>query len=89
MAFQKLKAVLTTVSVLMLPNFSKTFIVDCDASSDGVGAIFLLDEHLVVYCSKGFSFYNKHKSAYDWEILAVLLALQKWRHYLSSRHFFV
>ncbi|KAG6476671.1 hypothetical protein ZIOFF_065917 [Zingiber officinale] len=39
LAFPKLKIVLTSTPVLALPDFSKPFVVDCDASDMGIGAI--------------------------------------------------
>lgn len=89
LAFNNLKQALTSVPILYMPDFSQPFIVECDASSDGVGAILLQSEHLIAYFSKGFSFFNRFKSAYDRELLALVLAVQKWKHYLMGCHFTV
>lgn len=88
-AFNKLKQALLSTPVLRLPNFSEPFVVECDASSDGVGAILSQAEHPVAYFSKGFSPSNRFKSAYDRELLALVLAVQKWSHYLLGRHFLI
>ena len=88
-AFIQLKHALTTAPVLQLPDFTKPFTVECDASSNGVGAILLQEGHPIAYFSKGLSFSNRLKSAYDRELLALVLALQKWKHYLLGKHFFV
>ena len=64
-AFSHLKEALTTVPVLQLLDFSKPFIVECDASTEGIGAIRLQEEHLVASFSKGLSFSNRFKSTYD------------------------
>lgn len=77
MAFSRLKEALITVPVLQLPNFSEPFTVECDTSSDGVGAILLQAGHPIAYFSKGLSYSNHLKSAYDKELLAVVLALNK------------
>ncbi|GJU80923.1 retrotransposon gag domain, retroviral aspartyl protease [Tanacetum coccineum] len=88
-AFNDLKQALLTKPVLRLLDFSKPFVIECDASSDGVGAILSQEDHLVAYFSKGFSPSNRFKLAYDRELLALVLAVQKWSHYLLGRHFLI
>ncbi|GJT69161.1 hypothetical protein Tco_1028447 [Tanacetum coccineum] len=88
-AFEKLKLALTTVPVLQLLNFHEPFMVECDASSTGVGAILLQSEYPIAFFSTGLLFSSRLKSTYDQELLALVLALQKWRHYLLGRQFFV
>ncbi|GJS23752.1 retrotransposon gag domain, retroviral aspartyl protease, partial [Tanacetum coccineum] len=88
-AFHKLKQALMSTPVLRIPDFSKDFTVECDASSEGVGAILSQEDHPVAYFCKGFSPNNRFKSAYDRELLALVLAVQKWSHYLLGRHFLI
>ncbi|KAD7476965.1 hypothetical protein E3N88_00101 [Mikania micrantha] len=88
-AFNWLKQALSSTPVLKFPDFTKPFVVECDASSDGVGAILSQDDHPIAYFSKGFSLYDHFKYAYDRELLALALAVQKWTHYLLGRHFVV
>ncbi|KAD3336176.1 hypothetical protein E3N88_31695 [Mikania micrantha] len=88
-AFQTLKSALMTAPVLNLPDFTKPFCVECDASSEGVGAILTQENHPIAYFSKGFAPSNKFKSAYDCELLALVLAVQKWSHCLLGTHFFI
>ncbi|GJW39349.1 retrotransposon gag domain, retroviral aspartyl protease [Tanacetum coccineum] len=58
-AFNELKQALLSTPILRLPNFLKTFVVECDTSSDGVGAILSQDDHPVAYFSKGLSPSNR------------------------------
>lgn len=88
-AFERLKLALISAPILGLPDFDSDFTVECDASMEGISAILLQQDHPLAFYSKGFSFSNRYKSAYDRELLALVLALQKWRHYLLGRHFIV
>jgi hypothetical protein len=40
-AFQDLKVAMCTTSVLTLPNFKKTFFLECDALGKGIGTILM------------------------------------------------
>lgn len=75
----KVKSALTQVLVLTLPDFSKPFVVERDASQ-GLG---------VVFFSKVLHGRNLLLSTYEREMLALVLAIQKWKHYLLGRSFIV
>ena len=53
-AFQRLEAQLTNAPILALPNFSKTFKLECDASRVGIGVGLLQGGHPIAYFSKNF-----------------------------------
>ena len=38
-SFQKMKEVMSSCPILALPDFSKPFVVECDASGGGVGVV--------------------------------------------------
>ena len=41
----------------------------------------------IAYMSKALSEKAQMKSVYERELMAIVLAIQKWRHYLLGRHF--
>ncbi|CAL2228289.1 unnamed protein product [Prunus armeniaca] len=50
--FLDLKKALTTTLVLALSDFNKDFVIECDASDGGIGAILSQDCHPIAYLSK-------------------------------------
>ncbi|PNX91024.1 retrotransposon-related protein, partial [Trifolium pratense] len=86
-AFQKLKVAVTTAPVLVLPNFKLPFEIECDASGRGVGAVLMQMRHPIAYFSKALASSKLYKSAYDKELMALVLAIQHWPHYLLAISF--
>jgi hypothetical protein len=72
---------------LVLPDFSKTFQVRCDASGLAIGAVLLQDNRLIAYFSEKLNDANKIYSTYDKEFYAIIQALKKWRHCLVPKEF--
>lgn len=88
-AFLLLKQALTQAPLLAVPNFSKQFILETEASDQGIGAVLMQDGHPISYLSKAFSEKNKALSTYDKECMAILLAVDKWRAYLQHQEFLI
>ncbi|KAD2392730.1 hypothetical protein E3N88_39707 [Mikania micrantha] len=72
-AFDKLKQALITAPILRLPNFNAPFIVECDASSEVIYAILIQDDHPVAYYSTAFTPSTYFKSAYDRQLLDLVM----------------
>ncbi|CAL9014235.1 unnamed protein product [Prunus brigantina] len=86
-AFAALKTALSSTPVLQLPDFSKQFTVECDASQGGLGAVLSQNDHPIAFLSKPLSGRNLALSVYEKEMMAVIFAIQKWRPYLLGRQF--
>ncbi|KAM0042733.1 putative nucleotidyltransferase, Ribonuclease H [Helianthus debilis subsp. tardiflorus] len=88
-AFDHLKQALISAPVLSLPDFSIPFVVECDASGCGIGAVLMQHNKPIAYFSKALSDRNLTKSAYERELMALVLAVQHWRPYLLGSKFTV
>ncbi|XP_039011243.1 uncharacterized protein LOC120140328 [Hibiscus syriacus] len=88
-AFENLKYVMCVAPVLALPDFGKSFYLETDASSGGIGAVLSQDGRPIAYLSKALSPRHTALSIYEREYLAILMAVSKWRHYLESNPFII
>ncbi|MCH90670.1 hypothetical protein A2U01_0011592, partial [Trifolium medium] len=87
--FEELKTRLIEAPVLTLPDFDKEFIIECDASGSGLGAILMQGKNPIANFSKALGPRNLIKSACEKELMACVLAIQHWRPYLLGRRFVV
>jgi hypothetical protein len=71
-AFQTLKTTMCTTLVLTLPDFTKTFVLECDASRKGIGVVLMQEGRPLAFTSKKLSERNLGKPIYEKEILAIL-----------------
>lgn len=87
--FEKLKEVMSSCPVLALPDFNQPFVLECDASGDGIGAVLMQNKHPIVYESRKLNKLEKLYSIYDKEMLAIMHALTKFRQCLVGSKFVV
>lgn len=88
-AFTNLKLHMTTMPVLHLPDFSKIFVVETDASQVAIGAVLSQDGHPLAFFSKKMNPKMQAASVYVREMYAVTEAVKKWRQYLIGQQFHI
>lgn len=92
-AFLKLKSVLVSAPVLIMPDYTIPFSVACDASDVAIGAVLTQEvqgeEHPVCYFSQKLSSSERKYSVTERECLAVIRAIEKFRGYIEGVKFTV
>lgn len=75
--------------MLVLPDFSQEFTIETDASGAGIGAVLSQGKGPIAFLSQAFSRNGRLKSVYERELLAIVKAVSKWKHYLTGREFVI
>lgn len=92
-SLNELKSILTSAPVLANPDYTRPFIIETDASQLAVGAALLQEfeegKRIVGYYSKKLTNTQRKYSATEKECLAVLLAIENFRHYIEGSVFTV
>jgi hypothetical protein len=78
-SFKVLKENIIEKSIMVLPDFGKTFQVRCNASGLAIGIVLSQDNRPVAYFSEKLNDFKKNYSTYNKEFYAVIQALKKWR----------
>jgi hypothetical protein len=91
LAFEELKKHLISSPVLAHPDYSKPFLVDTDASGEGLGAVLaqVIDgkEQVISYASRSLTKSEKRYCVTRKELLAVIFAVKQFRHFLYGHKF--
>ena len=92
-SFDSLRRALTSPPILANPDFSKPFILDCDASDQSIGAVLSQKvdgiERVCAYASRTLSKSERKYCVTRKELLAVVHFVKHFRHYLYGRQFLV
>jgi hypothetical protein len=89
LTFDKMKKVMSTCSVLALPDFAQPFTVECYASGEGIGVVRMQNRHPIVYESRKLRGPELLYTIYDKEMPTIMHALAKFRQYLVGAKFVV
>uniref|UniRef100_A0A453RBY7 Integrase catalytic domain-containing protein n=1 Tax=Aegilops tauschii subsp. strangulata TaxID=200361 RepID=A0A453RBY7_AEGTS len=81
------KSYLVSATVLAIPDFSKKFTVETDASDNRVGAVLQQGGHPIAFMSKALSPWYQGLSTYNKEYLAMIVEVDQWRPYLQHAEF--
>jgi len=73
---------MSNAPVLATLDFSKPFIIRCDALGFGIEAILMQDGYLIAFESRELNKRECLKSTFNKEMLTIMHALAKWRQYL-------
>lgn len=87
-SFDALKTAFTTAPVIIQPDASKPFRVECDASGFAIGGVLSQEQdgrwHPCAYLSSSMTEAERNYDVHDRELLAIMKTFGAWRHYLAG-----
>ena len=91
-AFEEIKEEIASITERNLPDLNKEFILTTDASNVAMGAVLTqIDdtgkERLLSCFSKKFDSAQSNYSTTDKELVAVMIGIEHYKHYLLGKHF--
>ena len=87
--FDRFKELMSTCPVLAIPDFTRPFELQCDASREGIGVVLMQEKHPIAYESIKLRGVERTYSIYDKQMLVIMHALAKFRQYLVGSQFIV
>jgi hypothetical protein len=92
-SFNALKSAVQNAPVLQLADPTKPYVVTCDASDLGIGAVLEQEQddgpHPVAFASRKLSSAERNYPVHERELLAIVYALREWRSYLHGSRFVI
>jgi hypothetical protein len=86
-SFERLKQLLTSAPILKIADPNKDYVVCTDACKEGLGGVLIKEGFVDCYESRKLKEHEKNYATHDLELVAIVHALRKWRHYLMSKRF--
>ena len=92
-AMETMKKLLTSAPILGYPRPDAPFVLDCDASNVGIGAVLSQvqdgEERVIAYASKTLSKAERNYCVTRRELLAIVTFVKQYHHYLYGGRFLV
>ena len=79
----------TLTKVLKKEDFSSEFVVECDASGHGFGAVLHQGSGAIAFFSRPITAHHAKLPAYEREFIRLVQAVRHWQLYLWGQHFLV
>jgi hypothetical protein len=86
-SFQRLKQLLTSAPILRIAYPNEDFIVCTNPCKEGLGGVLSHNRFIICYDSRKLKEHKKNYATHDLDLVAIVHALRKWRHYLMGRRF--
>ena len=75
-AFKQLKEAMCKAQDLTTPDFTKSFVVECDALGNAIGVVLMQEGRPIAFESRPIKGKDLHKPIYEKEMLAIVHALK-------------
>jgi hypothetical protein len=82
-----LKELLTSAPILKIVDPNENFVVCTDACKEGLGGVLTQNGHVISYESRKLKEHERNYATHDLELVAIVHALNMWRHYLMGKKF--
>ena len=85
--FEQLKETMCKAPILTTLDFTKAFVVECDASGYGISVVLMQEGRPISFESRQIKGKDLHTTIYEKEMLEILHDLNPWCPYLIGKYF--